>query len=485
IFRSILIANRGEIACRIIKTCRNLGIKTVAIYSDVDAREPHVSMADEAFHVGPAMLHESYLNVRNIMKAVNESQAEAVHPGYGFLSENMNFVKELENSNVTFIGPNSNAVKLMGDKLRSKQLAIEAGVDMIPGTDEEVRDIEHCLKVAKCIGYPVMIKASAGGGGKGMRIAFEEKDIRDGFHLAKKEAFSYFGDDRILIEKYIPDARHIEIQVLCDKFGNALYLNERDCSIQRRNQKIIEEAPSPFVDRSLRCQMGEQACALARTAGYDSAGTVEFLVDSNRHFYFLEMNTRLQVEHPITEEITGIDLVHQMIRIAYGHKLDMNQCDVSVNGCSVECRIYAENPYRNFGLPCSGLISKYIEPLDIPGIRCDSGVSEGSQVSISYDPMICKLIATGEDRMQALERMCRALDMFVIRGLTTNVPLLRTIISEMNFRRGHFSTNYLFKTFPDGFSPPALNKQDYKILATVAAYVYNQNEKRTFATQEA
>ncbi|KAJ8916292.1 hypothetical protein NQ315_016433 [Exocentrus adspersus] len=456
-----------------------MGIKTVAVYSVADSHSMHVKLADERVFIGESPASESYLDKKKIMDAVKGTEAKAVHPGYGFLSENADFVGMLENENVTFIGPSAAAITGMGDKLESKKLAKEAGVSTIPGYDGVVRDAEHCVQIAREIGYPVMIKASAGGGGKGMRIARNDEDARNGFKLSSQEALSSFGDSRMLVEKFIDNPRHIEIQVLGDKHGNVIYLNERECSIQRRNQKVIEEAPSVFLDEATRCAMGEQAVLLCQKLGYTSAGTVEFLVDANRNFYFLEMNTRLQVEHPITECITGIDLVHQMIRVAKGHKLRITQKDVKINGWAIESRVYAEDPYKNFGLPSIGRLYKYMEPVHLPGVRCDSGIEEGSEISVFYDPMICKLVCHGENRQEAIERSINALDSYVIRGVTNNIPLLRAILTEERFRKGDISTNYLPQVYPGGFKGLALPEEDkYKLLA-IASALYATNELRS------
>uniref|UniRef100_A0A6I8NJJ9 Propionyl-CoA carboxylase alpha chain, mitochondrial n=1 Tax=Ornithorhynchus anatinus TaxID=9258 RepID=A0A6I8NJJ9_ORNAN len=415
-FEKLLIANRGEIACRVIKTCKKMGIKTVAIHSDVDSSSVHVKMADEAVCVGPAPTSKSYLNMDAIMEAIKKTGAQAVHPGYGFLSENKEFAKCLEANGITFIGPDTHAIQAMGDKIESKLLAKNAKVNTIPGFDGVVKDADEAVRIAREIGYPVMIKASAGGGGKGMRIAWDDEETRDGFRFSSQEAASSFGDDRLLIEKFIDNPRHIEIQVLGDKHGNALWLNERECSIQRRNQKVVEEAPSTFLDPKTRKAMGEQAVALAKAVKYSSAGTVEFLVDSKKNFYFLEMNTRLQVEHPITECITGLDLVQEMIRVAKGYPLRHKQDDIPINGWAVECRVYAEDPYKSFGLPSIGRLSQYQEPSSLPGVRVDSGIQQGSDISIYYDPMISKLITYGSNRSEALQKMEEALDNYVIRG---------------------------------------------------------------------
>uniref|UniRef100_A0A667FFH0 Propionyl-CoA carboxylase alpha chain, mitochondrial n=1 Tax=Lynx canadensis TaxID=61383 RepID=A0A667FFH0_LYNCA len=402
-FDKILIANRGEIACRVIKTCKKMGIKTVAIHSDVDASSVHVKMADEAVCVGPAPTSKSYLNMDAIMEAIKKTRAQAVHPGYGFLSENKEFAKCLAAEDVIFIGPDTHAIQAMGDKIESKLLAKKAKVNTIPGFDGVVKDADEAVRIAREIGYPVMIKASAGGGGKGMRIAWDDEETRDGFRFSSQEAASSFGDDRLLIEKFIDNPRHIEIQVLGDKHGNALWLNERECSIQRRNQKVVEEAPSIFLDSETRRAMGEQAVALAKAVKYSSAGTVEFLVDSKKNFYFLEMNTRLQVEHPVTECITGLDLVQEMIRVAKGYPLRHKQADIPINGWAVECRVYAEDPYKSFGLPSVGRLSQYQEPIHLPGVRVDSGIQPGSDISIYYDPMISKVILKGDNQLTFIE----------------------------------------------------------------------------------
>ncbi|KAE9554744.1 hypothetical protein FO519_002072 [Halicephalobus sp. NKZ332] len=486
-FEKILIANRGEIACRVIKTARAMGIKTVAVHSDVDSNALHVKLADEAVCVGPAPTSESYLRADKILEAVKQTGAQAVHPGYGFLSENTHFAAQLEQAGAIFVGPNSKAILDMGDKIHSKKVAAAAKVNMIPGYDGEIKacDEDECVKVANDIGYPVMIKASAGGGGKGMRIAWNDKECREGFRLSKQEAKSSFGDDRMLVEKFIDNPRHIEMQVLADKHGNAIWLNERECSIQRRNQKVIEEAPSPFVDPDMRRRMGEQAVQLALAVGYDSAGTVEFLVDSKKNFYFLEMNTRLQVEHPITEEITRIDIVQQMLRVAYGHKLNIQQKDVGIDGWSFECRVYAEDPYKGFGLPSVGRLTKYEEPLHIPAIRCDSGIREGSEISIYYDPLICKLVSHGRTRDEALNRISNALDHYVIRGVTHNIPLLRDIVDEKRFRSGNITTKYLPETYPEGFLGATLVADEERSLVAVAAALNTRKiaRARTFINQ--
>ncbi|XP_074532126.1 propionyl-CoA carboxylase alpha chain, mitochondrial isoform X2 [Halichoeres trimaculatus] len=469
-FDKILIANRGEIACRVIKTCKKMGIRTVAVHSDVDSSAVHVKMADEALCVGPAPTNKSYLNMDAIMEAIRVTGAQAVHPGYGFLSENKEFAKRLAADGVTFIGPDTHAIQAMGDKIESKLIAKAAKVNTIPGFDGVVETAEDAVKIAQEIGYPVMIKASAGGGGKGMRIAWNDEETREGFRFSSQEAASSFGDDRLLIEKYIDNPRHIEIQVLADKHGNALWLNERECSIQRRNQKVVEEAPSTFLDPATRKAMGDQAVQLAKAVQYSSAGTVEFLVDSKKNFYFLEMNTRLQVEHPITECITGLDLVEQMIRVAKGYKLQHKQEDIPINGWAVESRVYAEDPYKSFGLPSIGRLSQYQEPINLSNVRVDSGIQEGSDISIYYDPMISKLVTYGTTRAEALSKMEEALDNYVIRGVTHNIPLLREIITHPRFISGDISTNFLPEVYPDGFKGHQLKQETCsELLATAAA----------------
>ncbi|XP_023416396.1 propionyl-CoA carboxylase alpha chain, mitochondrial isoform X2 [Cavia porcellus] len=477
-FDKILIANRGEIACRVIKTCKKMGIKTVAIHSDVDASSVHVKMADEAVCVGPAPTSKSYLNMDAIIDAIRRTRAQAVHPGYGFLSENKEFARCLAAEDVTFIGPDTHAIQAMGDKIESKLLAKKAKVNTIPGFDGVVKDADEAVRIAREIGYPVMIKASAGGGGKGMRIAWDDEETRDGFRFSSQEAASSFGDDRLLIEKFIDNPRHIEIQVLGDKHGNALWLNERECSIQRRNQKVVEEAPSIFLDPETRRAMGEQAVALAKAVNYSSAGTVEFLVDSKKNFYFLEMNTRLQVEHPVTECITGLDLVQEMIRVAKGYPLRHRQADIPINGWAVECRVYAEDPYKSFGLPSVGRLSQYQEPIHLPGVRVDSGIQPGSDISIYYDPMISKLITYGCDRTEALKRMEDALDNYVIRGVTHNIALLREVIINSHFVKGDFSTKFLSEVYPDGFKGHTLTKSERNQLLAIASSLFVASQLR-------
>jgi propionyl-CoA carboxylase alpha chain len=419
-FEKILIANRGEIACRVIKSARNMGIKTVAVYSDADRDALHVQMADEAVHIGPPASAQSYLLKEKILEACLDTGAQAVHPGYGFLSENAEFCESLAAANIVFIGPNPSAIEAMGDKITSKKLADEAGVNTIPGFPGALRDSEHAVQISNELGYPVMLKATAGGGGKGMRVARNDKECRDGFERAANEARSSFGDDRIFVEKFIEEPRHIEIQVIADSHGNVVHLNERECSLQRRHQKVIEEAPSPYLDDATRKEMGEQAVALARAVDYQSAGTVEFIADTERNYYFLEMNTRLQVEHPVTELITGLDLVELMIRVADGEELPISQADVGINGWAIESRVYAEDPSRNF-LPSTGRLVYYRPPEDDDRVRVDTGVYEGGEISMFYDPMIAKLITYGTDREEARARMCTALDRFLIRGVSSNL----------------------------------------------------------------
>jgi propionyl-CoA carboxylase alpha chain len=454
VFSKILIANRGEIACRVIKTARRMGIKTVAVYSDADADALHVEMADEAVNIGPPPSAQSYLQIDKIVAACKQTGAEAVHPGYGFLSEREAFAEALAKAGVAFIGPNNRAIAAMGDKIESKKLALAAKVNTVPGFIGEITGDEHARKIAKDIGYPVMVKASAGGGGKGLRIVHKESELVQAIQSSQHEAKASFGDDRLFIEKFVTEPRHIEIQVMGDKHGNILYLNERECSIQRRNQKVIEEAPSPFLDAATRKAMGEQAVMLARAVGYDSAGTVEFIVDKDRKFYFLEMNTRLQVEHPVTELITGLDIVELMIRSAAGEKLPLKQADVKLNGWAVEARVYAEDPYRGF-LPSTGRLTRYRPPAegargDIT-IRNDTGVYEGGEISIYYDPMIAKLCTHAPTRLQAVDAMAAALDEFVITGINHNIAFLDAIMHNTRFREGRLTTGFIAEEFPDGF----------------------------------
>jgi propionyl-CoA carboxylase alpha chain len=453
VFKKILIANRGEIACRIIRTARRLGISTVAVYSEADADAAHVRIADEAVAIGPAASADSYLRIDRIVAACRETGAEAVHPGYGFLSENAAFAKALGEAGVVFVGPGRDAIAAMGDKIRSKQLAASSGVSSVPGYLDVVPDADSAVRIARDIGYPVMLKASAGGGGKGMRIAADDSEVRDGFRAAANEARSSFADDRIFIEKYIEQPRHIEIQVLGDAHGNIVYLGERECSIQRRHQKVIEEAPSPFLDAATRAEMGEQAVALARAVGYRSAGTVEFIVDRARNFYFLEMNTRLQVEHPVTEMVTGLDLVELMLRIAAGERLPFRQDEVRLDGWAIEARVYAEDPGRGF-LPSIGRLIRYLPPAG-EGVRVDDGVYEGAEITIHYDPMIAKLAVHGADRDAAVARLRGALDAFVVSGPQHNLAFLAAVAQSERFRNGMLSTDFIAQEFPGGFAPPA------------------------------
>jgi propionyl-CoA carboxylase alpha subunit len=452
-FRKILIANRGEIACRVIRTARRMGIATVAVYSDADAEALHVRMADTAIRIGPAPSSESYLRIDRIVEACRASGAEAVHPGYGFLSENEAFAKALAEAGIVFVGPGPHAIAAMGDKIESKRLAHAAGVTTVPGHLDIVPDAEAAIGIARDIGYPVMIKASAGGGGKGMRIAASDEETRDGFRAAAGEARSSFADDRIFIEKYIEEPRHIEIQVLGDAHGNIVHLGERECSIQRRHQKVIEEAPSPFLDATTRAAMGRQAVALARAVDYRSAGTVEFIVDRQRNFYFLEMNTRLQVEHPVTELVTGLDLVELMLRVAAGEPLPFSQDDVRLDGWAIEARIYAEDPSRGF-LPSTGRLVRYLPPAG-EGVRLDDGVFEGAEISVYYDPMIAKLAVHGPDRDTATLRLRDALDRTYISGVQNNVAFLAAAVAKPRFRAGALSTDFIAEEFPGGFAPPA------------------------------
>jgi len=476
-FKKILIANRGEIACRVIKSAKQMGIATVAVYSEADRLSLHVEMADESVCIGPAESSESYLVVDNILKAVCDTGADAVHPGYGFLSENALFAEALEKKGVTFIGPKALAIKAMGDKIESKKLALAAGVSTVPGRTEEVRDPEDAVKTANDIGYPVMLKASAGGGGKGMRVARNDDECRDGLIRATNEAKTSFGDDRVFVEKYIEEPHHIEIQVLGDSYGNVIFLGERECSIQRRHQKVIEEAPSPFLDEKTRKAMGAEAVALAKAVDYVSAGTVEFIVDKNRNFYFLEMNTRLQVEHPVTELITGLDLVELMIRVANGEELTLKQSDVTLTGWAIEARVYAEDPFRNF-LPSTGRLVKYIEPTKSDTVRVDSGVFEGGENSIYYDPMIAKLISYGEDREIAINNLQNALDSYFIRGVNHNMAFLAALISHSRFITGNFTTNFIADEYPDGFHAQDLVMEDPNIFIAVAGVVHQAYQYR-------
>ncbi|MGF1605723.1 MAG: acetyl-CoA carboxylase biotin carboxylase subunit [Rhodothalassiaceae bacterium] len=468
-FSKILIANRGEIACRIIKTCRRLKIKTVAVYSDADADALHVDMADEAVHLGPPPAAQSYLLADKIIQAAKDTGAEAIHPGFGFLSEKADFVRAVDEAGLVFIGPPADAIAAMGDKIESKKLAKQAGVSTVPGHIGEIADAAEAQKIAAEIGYPVMIKASAGGGGKGMRIAYSDAEVSDGFTSARNEARSSFGDDRVFIEKFVEQPRHIEIQVLGDTQGNVIHLGERECSIQRRHQKIIEEAPSPFLDEQTRTAMGAQAVALSKAVGYVSAGTVEFIVDKDRNFYFLEMNTRLQVEHPVTEKVTGLDLVEQMIRIAAGEPLPLDQDEVFLNGWAIEARVYAEDPFRGF-LPSIGRLTRYRAPKEDEHVRIDTGVDEGSEITLFYDPMIAKLVTYGEDRDEAIEQMRRALGQYYIRGIQHNIPFLAAVMDHPRFVEGRLTTGFIAEEYPDGFNGVALDQD--QMMRRLAAAVF-------------
>ncbi len=472
-FKKILIANRGEIACRVIKTARKMGIKTVAVYSEADKDARHVELADEAVCIGPAPSRESYLVMDNIIKACKDTGAEAVHPGYGFLSENEAFAKRLEEEGITFIGPKHYSIAAMGDKIASKKLANEAKVNTIPGYNDAIDTPEAAVEIAKGIGYPVMIKASAGGGGKGLRVAFNDKEAFEGFSACKNEARNSFGDDRVFIEKFVEEPRHIEIQVLGDGHGNAVYLWERECSIQRRHQKVIEEAPSPFISEDTRKAMGEQAVALAKAVKYQSAGTVEFVVGKDQSFYFLEMNTRLQVEHPVTESITGLDLVEQMIRVAAGEKLSFGQADIKRNGWSMECRINADDPYRNF-LPSTGRLVRYQPPEEVNGVRVDTGVYEGGEIPMYYDSMIAKLIVHGKDRLDAITKMRAALNEFVIRGIHSNIPFQAALMQHPRFISGDFNTGFIAEEFPHGFRASDVVPADDKLMDALATAVHRR-----------
>ncbi|MEL7184282.1 MAG: acetyl/propionyl/methylcrotonyl-CoA carboxylase subunit alpha, partial [Pseudomonadota bacterium] len=487
-FDKILIANRGEIACRVIKTAQRMGIKTVAVYSDADRNALHVKMADEAVHIGPPQANQSYIVIDKIMDAIRQTGAQAVHPGYGFLSENPKFAEALEAAGVAFIGPPKGAIEAMGDKITSKKIAQDAGVSTVPGHMGLIEDADEALKISEQIGFPVMMKASAGGGGKGMRIAWNAEDVREGFQASKNEAASSFGDDRMFIEKFVTQPRHIEIQLLCDSHGNGVYLNERECSIQRRNQKVVEEAPSPFLDPETRKAMGEQSLALAKAVGYASAGTVEFIVDGDRNFYFLEMNTRLQVEHPVTELITGVDLVEHMIRVAAGETLSLTQDDIKLHGWAMESRLYAEDPYRNF-LPSIGRLTRYRPPAetegylpgvtpDAPVVRNDTGVYEGGEISMYYDPMIAKLCTWGPDRGTAIEEMRVALDGFEVEGIGHNLPFLSAVMDHPKFVSGDMTTAFIAEEYPDGFEGVALPEVDLRRIAAATAAMHRVAEIR-------
>lgn len=495
-FDKILIANRGEIACRVIKTARKMGIKTVAVYSDADAQALHVQMADEAIHIGPPPANQSYIVIDKIMEAIKQSGAQAVHPGYGFLSENKLFAEALEAADVAFIGPPAGAIESMGDKITSKKIAQEAGVSTVPGYMGLIEDAEEAVRISNDIGYPVMIKASAGGGGKGMRIAWNDDEAREGFQSSKNEAANSFGDDRIFIEKFVTQPRHIEIQVLADQHGNCIYLGERECSIQRRNQKVVEEAPSPFLDEATRKAMGEQSVALAKAVGYASAGTVEFIVDGERNFYFLEMNTRLQVEHPVTELITGVDLVEQMIRVANGEPLTMTQDDVTLTGWAIENRLYAEDPYRGF-LPSIGRLTQYRPPIEVAAgpmaqagtwhgdapegetaVRNDTGVYEGGEISMYYDPMIAKLCTWGPDRPAAIEAMRNALDGFEVEGIGHNLPFVAAVMDHEKFTSGNMTTAFIEEEYPEGFEGVTLDNGQLRQIAAACVAMHRVAEIR-------
>ncbi len=495
-FNKILIANRGEIACRVIKTARKMGIQTVAIYSDADKHALHVKMADEAIHIGPPPANQSYIVIDKVMDAIKESGAQAVHPGYGFLSENSKFAEALEDAGVAFVGPPKGAIVSMGDKITSKKIAQEADVSTVPGYMGLIEDADEAVKISNQIGYPVMIKASAGGGGKGMRIAWNDDECREGFQSSKNEAANSFGDDRIFIEKFVTQPRHIEIQVLCDAHGNGVYLGERECSIQRRNQKVVEEAPSPFLDEETRKAMGEQAVALAQAVGYTSAGTVEFIVDGAKNFYFLEMNTRLQVEHPVTELITGVDLVEQMIRVANGEPLSITQDDVQLNGWAIENRVYAEDPYRGF-LPSIGRLTRYRPPAEVAAgpmqingkwadeategataVRNDTGVFEGGEISMYYDPMIAKLCTWAPTRDQAIEAMRNALDSFELEGIGHNLPFVSAVMDHPIFIAGDMTTAFIEEQYPEGFEGVELPEDTLRKIAASAAAMHRVAEIR-------
>ena len=471
-FDRLLIANRGEIACRVMKTAKQMGIKTIAVFSDADRQALHVQMADESVNIGPPPANQSYIDIEKVISAVEETKANAVHPGYGFLSENAKFAKALSDIGVTFIGPPERAIKSMGDKITSKKIAQDAGVNTVPGYMGIINDDKEAVRISKEIGYPVMIKASAGGGGKGMRIAWNDTEVKEGYESSKNEAASSFGDDRIFIEKFVTQPRHIEIQVLADTQGNCIYLGERECSIQRRNQKVVEEAPSSFLDEKTRRDMGEQACKLAKAVGYHSAGTVEFIVDKDKNFYFLEMNTRLQVEHPVTELITGVDLVEQMISIAAGKPLSISQKDIKLNGWAIESRLYAEDPYRNF-LPSIGRLTRYRPPTEVKEkaviVRNDTGVFEGGEISMYYDPMIAKLCTWAPNRAKAIEQMRTALDRFELEGIGHNLPFLSAVMDHERFVSGNITTAFIAEEYPDGFNGVDLSDDKIIDLAACAA----------------
>ena len=480
-FKKILIANRGEIACRVMRSAKKMGIATVAVYSDADARSPHVELADEAVHLGPPPAAESYLLADKIIQAAKDTGADAIHPGYGFLSERESFALACKEAGIAFIGPPANAIAAMGDKIESKKLARDAGVNTVPGSEGAIDSTEDGLTWANKIGYPVMMKASAGGGGKGMRLAWNDQDVKDGFEATKREGLASFGDDRVFIEKFIEQPRHIEIQILGDTQGNIVYLGERECSIQRRHQKVVEEAPSPFVSPEMRKRMGEQAVALARAVGYYSAGTVELIVSgadtTGEGFYFLEMNTRLQVEHPVTEYVTGVDLVEQMIRVAAGEPLPFTQDDVTLTGWAMESRVYAEDPYRGF-LPSIGRLVRYSPPETDKNVRVDDGVAEGGEVSMFYDPMIAKLITYGEDRITAIDRMVEALGRFEIAGLGHNIDFLSALMQHERFRSGNITTNFIAEEYPDGFQGAPADHAQLRRLAAIGGFVATAHADR-------
>ena len=485
-FKKILIANRGEIACRVIATAHKMGIQTVAVYSEADKEARHVQLADEAVLLGPAPSRESYLVADKIIAAAKATGAQAIHPGYGFLSENTEFAKRCEDEGIAFIGPKAHSIAAMGDKIASKKLANEAKVNTIPGYNDAIDTAEQAVEIAKGIGYPVMIKASAGGGGKGLRVAFNDKEAFEGFTSCRNEARNSFGDDRVFIEKYVLEPRHIEIQVLGDSHGNVVYLNERECSIQRRHQKVIEEAPSPFISEATRKAMGEQAVALAKAVKYQSAGTVEFVVGKDQDFYFLEMNTRLQVEHPVTEAITGLDLVEMMIRVAAGEKLPIAQKDVQRNGWAIECRINAEDPFRNF-LPSTGRLVRFQTPkqtifqgntADLLGVRVDTGVQDGGEIPMFYDSMIAKLIVHGKDRNEAIAKMREALNGFVIRGISSNIPFQAALLAHPKFVSGDFNTGFIAEQYAHGFRAEDVPHDDHDFLAALAAFVRRKSRER-------
>ncbi len=483
-FDKILIANRGEIACRVIRSAQRMGIKTVAVYSEADVGALHVELADEAVPIGPAPAAESYLVIDKIVAACQATGAQAVHPGFGFLAENPGLVTALETAGVVFIGPGQRAIEAMGDKIESKRLAAAAGVNTVPGHMDLIADADEAARISAAVGYPVMIKASAGGGGKGMRIARDDGEAREGFTSARNEARSAFGDERMFIEKYIEEPRHIEIQILADAHGKVIHLGERECSIQRRHQKIIEEAPSPLIDAETRAVMGAQAVALAEAVDYRSAGTVEFIMDKNKNFYFLEMNTRIQVEHPVTEMVTGLDLVESMIRIAAGEPLSLNQDEVVLTGWALECRVYAEDPLRGF-MPSIGRLVRYREPRVGPDLRIDSGVIEGSEITMFYDPMIAKVVTHGETRDDAVRAMGEALDGFTIRGIRHNINFLAAIVAKDRFRDGRLTTNFIAEEYPDGFQEAAAPAATREAMIAVAALVQRRSEARALGASQA